>query len=83
MHVTDALTAFSQQGLTSVALPAVGTGGFNFSLAEVANTLVNTTVKYFSTNPGSTLKEVRFISYFQPEVTKVSFIYSLSIESQC
>ena len=80
-QVTDALSAFSQQGLTSIALPAVGTGGLNFPIPEVADTLVNTTVKFLNANPGSTLKEVCFISY-QSNVTKVRLIINVSFECQ-
>ena len=70
-QVKEALSAFSQQGLTSIALPPVGTGGLNYPLEEVANTLVNTTVKFLNGNPGSTLKEVCYVSYYQSNVTKV------------
>ena len=82
-QVTDALSAFSQQGLTSIALPAVGTGGLNFPIPEVADTLVNTTVKFLNGNPGSTLKEIRFISYSWEAVTKVRHLVSPSFECQC
>ena len=75
--MTEALYAFSERGLTSVALPPVGTGNLKFPLKEVADTLVNTTVKFLNANPGSTLKEIRYVSYFQPDVTMVSFIYNL------
>ena len=82
-QVKEVLSAFSQQGLTSIALPPVGTGGSNFPLEEVANTLVNTTVKFLNANPGSTLKEIRYVSYFQSNVTKVRpIIVNPSFECQ-
>ena len=80
--MTEALSAFSQKGLASIALPAVGTGGLNFPCTEVADTLVNTTVKFLNANPGSTLKEIRYVSYFQSNVTKVRLIANRSFECQ-
>ena len=71
--VKDALTAFSQEGLKSVALPAIGTGNMEFPKSKVAQVMVAAAVDFLSLNPQSTLMDVQFVSYFDSDMHMVSF----------
>ena len=71
-NVTAALREFSQKRLTSIALPAVGTGNSNYPHADVARTLVSATVEFLNSNPSTTLNKVNFVSYSDKIMWQVS-----------
>ena len=61
--VTNALRLACSKGHTSIALPAIGTGGLKFPATVVAKIMFDTVINFSSSNPGSRLKEVRFVLY--------------------
>ena len=69
--MTEALTEFSHKGLKSIALPAVGTGMLCYPRSKMAEVLVSATVMFLTENPGSTLKEISFVSYFDDMIMQV------------
>ena len=67
--ILDSLQLASQKGFTSVALPAMGTGNLQFPRDVVAATMFNTVMEFSKTNPGTTVKDVRFVLYIGDQST--------------
>ena len=59
----DALNHADQSGFTSIALPAMGTGGLQFPRDVVAQTMFNSVIEFSKKNPGTSVKDVRFVLY--------------------
>ena len=59
--------------MTSIAFPAIGTGTLQFPRAEVAKIYFDEVISYQQKNPGTTLKEVRFVLYDQDHPTVQAF----------
>ena len=55
-------------GVTSVALPAVSTGIYNFPKERAAKIIIGGVQTYLSENPGSTVKLVRLVLFDQHTV---------------
>ncbi len=66
--VAGALAVADEQGLESLALPAISTGIFGFPKARGAQVILDATVRYFQEHPQSALKEVRFTLIDEPTV---------------
>lgn len=62
LHVADELMC------TSIALPAISTGIFGFPKDRAAEIIFSATEKYFTDNPASTVKTVKFVLFDQASV---------------
>ena len=67
--VRDSLQLTSTKGLTSIALPAMGTGGLRFPRHVVAETMLNSVIEFSKNNPGTSVKDVRFVLYDKDQPT--------------
>ena len=67
--ITDALQEAAQKGFTSAALPAMGTGNLKFPRNVVADTMFKTVMDFSKANPGTSLKDVRFVLYEKDQPT--------------
>ena len=67
--VTDSLLLAAQSGFTSVALPALGTGNLHFPRDVVADTMFKTVMDFSKANPGTSVKDVRFVLYDKDQPT--------------
>jgi O-acetyl-ADP-ribose deacetylase len=56
----NALTAASEHGLVSVAMPAISSGIFGFPKKQCAKILVDAAVDWFAQHPESCVRELRF-----------------------
>ena len=71
--VTDSLQLASMKGFKSIALPAMGTGNLGFPRDVVAETMFNSVIEFSKKNPGTSVKDVRFVLYDKDQPTiKVS-----------
>ena len=80
----DSLNYASQNSLTSIALPAMGTGGLQFPRDIVAETMFNSVIEFSNKNPGTSVKDVRCVLYDkdQPTIdvsTKYKWTYSADL----
>ena len=66
--LANGLRVACTKGYTSIALPAIGTGGLQFPSTVVANIMFDTVINFSKANPGSSLKEVRFALYHLDQV---------------
>ena len=64
--VTGSLKVAENLGLASLALPALSTGIFGFPVERAAKVILSAIRDYFSSRPGSGLKQVRLVLYDQP-----------------
>ena len=67
--ITDCLSKANQSGLTSVALPAMGTGNLQFPRDVVAETMFNSVIEFSKKNPDASVKDVRFVLYPEDQPT--------------
>ena len=67
--VTDSLQLAAQKGFTSIALPAMGTGNLRFPRDVVADTMFKTVMDFSRANPGTSVKDVRFVLYDKDQPT--------------
>lgn len=67
--ITDAMNYASQKGFSSVALPAMGTGNLQFSRDVVAEMMFNSMIEFSKKNPGTSVKDVRFVLYDKDQST--------------
>ena len=73
--VTSCLKKSSEAGMTSIVLPAAGTGNLGYPRHVVATAMFDE-VKIFSTNnPGTSLIDIRFSVFDQPTVQVRYFDY--------
>ena len=61
--ITDSLQLAAEKGFTSIALPAMGTGNLRFPRDVVADTMFKTVMDFSKANPGTSVKDVRFVLY--------------------
>ena len=59
----NALEVASSKNLSSIAIPAVGTGALNFPADVVANIMFDTVINFSKENSQSSIKEVQFVLY--------------------
>lgn len=64
--VADALTAFAQNRLHTVALPALEAPDSQLPLVEVATSVVNAAIEFLDENPNTSLSEVKFVNCNSP-----------------
>ena len=63
----------AKQGMTSIAIPAIGTGTLQFPRNVVANAAFDQAVSFSANNPGSSLEEVKFVVFNQDHSTVQAF----------
>ncbi len=66
--VSSALALATEQAFTSIALPAISTGIFGFPKARGARVILDAIVAFLSTNPSTSLREVRITLIDRPSV---------------
>ena len=59
--------------MTTIVFPAIGTGTLQFPRAEVAEIYFDEVISFNQKNPGTSLKEVRFVLYDQDHPTVQAF----------
>ena len=59
--VTNAITAVIERGLSTVAIPAISTGSFNYPVEKATSTIVTAVVDALKESGRSSLKEVVFV----------------------
>ena len=67
--ITNSLQLAAQKGFTSIALPAMGTGNLRFPRDVVADTMFKTMMDFSRANPGTSVKDVRFVLYDKDQPT--------------
>ncbi|XP_077997139.1 protein mono-ADP-ribosyltransferase PARP14-like [Glandiceps talaboti] len=60
-------------GMTSIAIPALGTGGLNYPRDIVAKILYEEAISLSSKNPSSSLNEIRIVVYDKDYATRKAF----------
>ena len=66
---TDALQLAGQKNFTSAAFPAMGTGNLKFPRNIVADTMFKTVMDFSKANPGTSVRDVRFVLYERDQPT--------------
>ncbi len=61
--MNDALNRADENGFTSIAFPALGTGALHFPFRVVASIMFNVVRNFGEMHPKSRLKDVRFVIY--------------------
>ena len=64
--------------LTSIAIPAIGTGNLHFPRPEVAKIFFEEITSYLTAHPQSTIDDVRFVAYSGDKATVDAFLGLLS-----
>ena len=57
----SSLKLASDTGYISIAFPAIGTGNHSIPRDVVANTMFTEVIKFSAANPGTSLRDVRFV----------------------
>lgn len=61
--------------MTSIAIPAIGTGGLGLPRQLVAKMMYEEAIRFSTANPTTTLKEICFVVYDKDDLTAaVSFL---------
>ena len=60
--------------LTSISIPAIGTGTLQFPRSEVVKILFEEVTEYMKAHPHSLVKEVRFVAYSGDQATVNAFL---------
>ena len=60
--------------LTSIAIPAIGTGNLGFPRPKVAEIFFEEVTNYLTAHPQSTINDVRFVAYDKDQATVVAFL---------
>jgi len=74
--ITNSFKAVHEKKMTSIAFPAIGTGGLKIPLRFVAKVLIDELLKFSRQNPKTTLADVRFILYFTDHMAIQASKYS-------
>ena len=77
-----------KQGMTSIAIPAIGTGNLNFPRDVTARVMYETVADFSKDNPTSALNDIRFWVYDKDiQTVQVSCspagVYSMIIQRLC
>ncbi|XP_077997496.1 protein mono-ADP-ribosyltransferase PARP15-like isoform X2 [Glandiceps talaboti] len=62
-----------QSGMTSISIPAIGTGQLNYPRDIVAKVFYEEAISFSSKNPGSSLNDIRVVVYDKDTKTSTSF----------
>ena len=71
--VEKLLTKASQDGMKSIAFPALGTGTLGFPKDLVARVMVDSVFKFSKANSSTNTKEIHFVTYHLDKETVTSF----------
>ncbi|XP_078364642.1 protein mono-ADP-ribosyltransferase PARP14-like isoform X2 [Oculina patagonica] len=63
----------TNNGMASIAFPAIGTGTLQFPRSEVAEIYFDAVISFSQKNPANTLREVMFVLYDQDHLTVQAF----------
>ena len=66
--VRSALGVASDEGLETIAVPAISSGVFGFPKDRCAGVMVDAVLAFFEARPDSTLREVRLCNFDEPTV---------------
>ncbi|XP_078684002.1 protein mono-ADP-ribosyltransferase PARP14-like isoform X2 [Branchiostoma floridae x Branchiostoma belcheri] len=66
--VQECLESADNDGYTSIAFPAMGTGNLKYPRGLAASCMYDEILSFSQSNPGTTLKDVRIIVFDQPTV---------------
>ncbi|XP_077985210.1 protein mono-ADP-ribosyltransferase PARP14-like [Glandiceps talaboti] len=69
----DSMSKADRAGMTSIAFPAIGTGGLGFPGEEVANAMIQQAEAFSKKHPRSTLNDIRLVVYEQDRKTVKAF----------
>lgn len=67
--VTTSLKIATDEGLSSISIPAISSGIFGFPKDRCAKVIIEAVIKFFEENPQSSLKEINFCNFDEPTVT--------------
>ena len=62
------LSTAHKSNMTSIAIPAIGTGNLGYPRDKVAAAMYDEVRKFSKTNPSTSLKDIRFLVYDKPTV---------------
>ncbi|XP_028411310.1 uncharacterized protein LOC114533885 isoform X2 [Dendronephthya gigantea] len=68
------LDKMEKDKLTSIAIPAIGTGNLKFPRPEVAKIFFEEVTGYFTLHPNSGINDVRFVAYNKDKATVDAFL---------
>ena len=60
--------------LTSIAIPAIGTGNLKFPRPEVAKIFFEEVTGYLTLHPKSAISDIRFVAYNKDQETVDAFL---------
>jgi poly [ADP-ribose] polymerase 10/14/15 len=72
--VKKCLDQVEKDKLTSIAIPAIGTGNLHFPRPDVAKIFFEEVTKYFNANPQSGINDVRLVAYGKDKDTVDAFL---------
>ncbi|XP_077985097.1 protein mono-ADP-ribosyltransferase PARP14-like [Glandiceps talaboti] len=75
--IQTCLSKASKSGMTSIAIPALGTGGLNYPRDVVAKIMYEEAITFSSKNPRSSLNEMRVVVYDKDQITCSAFEYEM------
>ena len=65
--------------MTSIAIPAIGTGNLHFPRPEVAKVFFEEVTSFLTAHPQSAIDDVRFVAYGKDQATVDAFLGLLNI----
>ncbi len=75
------LNQANEEGHTSIALPAIGTGNLGFPGKVTAQLMYEEALTFSQQNPSGSLTDIRFVVYQKDNNTiKVKFLFSIFVQ---
>jgi putative ATPase len=81
--VTSALSLASEEGIASIALPAISSGIFGFPKDRCAEVMIEAVLDYFAGHPASSVRDVRFCNFDEPTVACFEAAWRRRFGSSC
>ena len=75
--MNDCLKKAHDDKLTSIAIPAIGTGNHKFPHSTVANIFFQESLKFLADNPQTTLSDIRFVAYHKDQLSIDGFVNAI------
>ena len=66
--ITTCLTEADQRGISSIAMPSLGTGANGFPPADAAKAMLEATLEFDRSNPGGSLQAISFVIFQQQDL---------------
>ena len=70
----NSLGQLEKDMLTSISIPAIGTGNLGFPRPKVAEIFFEEVTSYLTAHPQSTINDVRFVAYDKDQATVDAFL---------